>query len=179
VSDTQQGPGWWLASDGKWYPPQSAQTASPLAPPAPVAAKKSSGCLKAVLIVVALFVLAGIGLGACLALAGDEIAESIENALGEADPGDYDLVVEECTVTEFGMAEASGLITNTSDTVQGFQIEIRFSRPDGVLIGVNSDFVDRLEIDQAGQWRVIALEEIPGDTVTCEVAKVSYSIFDR
>jgi len=24
VSDTSQGPDWWLASDGKWYPPQSA-----------------------------------------------------------------------------------------------------------------------------------------------------------
>lgn len=22
MSDTQQGPGWWKASDGKWYPPQ-------------------------------------------------------------------------------------------------------------------------------------------------------------
>lgn len=24
MSDTSQGPGWWLASDGKWYPPQDA-----------------------------------------------------------------------------------------------------------------------------------------------------------
>lgn len=23
MSDTQQGHGWWLASDGKWYPPQA------------------------------------------------------------------------------------------------------------------------------------------------------------
>ena len=23
MSDTSQGPGWWLASDGKWYPPES------------------------------------------------------------------------------------------------------------------------------------------------------------
>src|ERR1700761_880216 len=22
MSDTSQGPGWWLASDGKWYPPE-------------------------------------------------------------------------------------------------------------------------------------------------------------
>lgn len=25
MSDTAQGPGWWLASDGKWYPPQPVQ----------------------------------------------------------------------------------------------------------------------------------------------------------
>src|SRR5690554_2550534 len=24
MSDTSQGPGWWLASDGKWYPPEQA-----------------------------------------------------------------------------------------------------------------------------------------------------------
>jgi len=33
MSDTSQGEGWWLASDGKWYPPQSA--APPAAPPPP------------------------------------------------------------------------------------------------------------------------------------------------
>ena len=44
MSDTSQGPGWWLASDGKWYPPQSAtppaaSTPPPTAPPtAPMAA---------------------------------------------------------------------------------------------------------------------------------------------
>ena len=29
MSDTQQGPGWWMASDGKWYrrPTDSAATA--------------------------------------------------------------------------------------------------------------------------------------------------------
>ncbi len=27
MSDTSQGPGWWQASDGKWYPPESAPTA--------------------------------------------------------------------------------------------------------------------------------------------------------
>ena len=30
MSDTSQGPGWWLASDGKWYPPE---TAPPPPPP--------------------------------------------------------------------------------------------------------------------------------------------------
>ncbi len=31
MSDTQQTPDWWLASDGKWYPPQG--SGQPLAPP--------------------------------------------------------------------------------------------------------------------------------------------------
>lgn len=29
MSDMQQGPGWWQASDGKWYPPESQPSASP------------------------------------------------------------------------------------------------------------------------------------------------------
>lgn len=33
MSDTSQGPGWWLASDGKWYPPEL-WTGPPLSSPA-------------------------------------------------------------------------------------------------------------------------------------------------
>jgi hypothetical protein len=32
MSDTSQGEGWWLASDGKWYPPQSATYVAPPPP---------------------------------------------------------------------------------------------------------------------------------------------------
>jgi hypothetical protein len=34
VSDSSQGEGWWVASDGKWYPPD--QVSGPAAPPQPV-----------------------------------------------------------------------------------------------------------------------------------------------
>ena len=33
MSDTSQGPGWWIASDGKWYPPQPQQAPPPPPPP--------------------------------------------------------------------------------------------------------------------------------------------------
>ena len=37
MADTSQGDGWWVAADGKWYPPESAPAAAPAAaaPPAP------------------------------------------------------------------------------------------------------------------------------------------------
>lgn len=35
MSDTSQGPGWWIASDGKWYPPEAAAAPAPPPPPAP------------------------------------------------------------------------------------------------------------------------------------------------
>lgn len=44
MSEASQGPGWWLASDGKWYPPES-QPAPP-APPAPPAKKDNPGCTR-------------------------------------------------------------------------------------------------------------------------------------
>ncbi len=41
MSDTSQGPGWWLASDGKWYPPESSLPSPPppAAPMTPIAQK--------------------------------------------------------------------------------------------------------------------------------------------
>jgi len=35
MSDTSQGPGWWLASDGRWYPPEQAAGAAPTPPATP------------------------------------------------------------------------------------------------------------------------------------------------
>ena len=32
MSDTSQGPGWWVASDGRWYPPEQAHGAAPPPP---------------------------------------------------------------------------------------------------------------------------------------------------
>ena len=37
MSDTSQGPGWWIASDSKWYPPQPQQAPPPPPPPPPTA----------------------------------------------------------------------------------------------------------------------------------------------
>ncbi len=36
MSDVAQGPGWWQASDGRWYPPESVPSAAPTLPPTPV-----------------------------------------------------------------------------------------------------------------------------------------------
>src|SRR5687768_14546126 len=33
MSDVSQGPGWWQASDGKWYPPTAKPGTAPAAPP--------------------------------------------------------------------------------------------------------------------------------------------------
>ncbi len=60
MSDTARGPGWWLASDGKWYPPEAHPAAqaptitAPSAVPGAVAPPASrtgmSGCAKALIV---------------------------------------------------------------------------------------------------------------------------------
>lgn len=70
MSQQPQGPGWWLASDGRWYPPQPPQPGPPDAPyqqyaqqPAPAPRRRNRGCVVAVVVTVA-FVLIGGGIAA-------------------------------------------------------------------------------------------------------------------
>src|SRR5580704_4914362 len=61
MSDTQQGPDWWQASDGRWYPPQPSTGPPPPPMPmgAPPATKKKGGFGKGCLL--SLGILAAIG----------------------------------------------------------------------------------------------------------------------
>ena len=55
ISDAQRsspsppGPGWWVASDGKWYPPESSPGVAPAPPPVVVVAKTGNGMAVAAL----------------------------------------------------------------------------------------------------------------------------------
>lgn len=103
MSDTPQGPGWWIASDGKWYPPQPA-SGSPGQPPPPGAAPQgytipgapvvtpappptnkglSRGCLISMIVVGLVLIL---GVGGCIVavgVVGNKAADSLDDALGE------------------------------------------------------------------------------------------------
>jgi uncharacterized RDD family membrane protein YckC len=64
MSDTSQGPGWWQASDGKWYPPEQAPAAAPVggAPSGELAdwGQRALGILIDWLIIFAIAVIGGI-----------------------------------------------------------------------------------------------------------------------
>jgi hypothetical protein len=91
MSMEPQGPGWWRASDGRWYPPQPHPAYPPQPRPAypapsfgagpPVPQKKSGshGVMIAVLIVVAV-VLVGGGLGIYLVYRA--VSNSVSNVVG-------------------------------------------------------------------------------------------------
>jgi hypothetical protein len=94
MSDLSQGVGWWLASDGKWYPPQSVPV--PIPPPPPNAypeqipsgnaPKKSRKGLVAALVV--LLVVVGLGVGIAVAASKNKAASPVASpapALSQAD----------------------------------------------------------------------------------------------
>ena len=92
MSDQSQGPGWWLASDGKWYPPDQAPAVPPEtwgAPPVgpPPGSGMSTGAKVAIAVgggIVALIVLSVIA----LQFLGEETTRSFQStgtAIDEAD----------------------------------------------------------------------------------------------
>ena len=143
-------------------------------------ASSGSGCLKVGLILLGVLVVFGVLAVGCLAFVGNEVVNEIDRAIGEADPGDYDLSEGDCIVDPVLGAQATGTIKNTSDKAQGFQIEVRFETSDGDLVSEDSTFTDTIAVDQSQSWEVTSLDEIPDDvTLVCKVGEVSYSIFDN
>ncbi len=93
--DTQPSePGWWLASDGKWYPPETAPSAQMQQPTSPstswssteATATKKKRWPWVVLVVVVLFVA---GIASCAALVGsaaNNAGKAIDRTLNHAHP---------------------------------------------------------------------------------------------
>jgi hypothetical protein len=93
MSDHQQGPGWWLASDGKWYPPQGAppvpppHTWAPGPPPGPPPKQgMSAGAIVALVIgsVVGGLLLLGVAVSV-LGTESDGSSSQTGSAIGDSD----------------------------------------------------------------------------------------------
>jgi len=83
MSDVSQGPGWWLASDGKWYPPQQQPGYQP-PPPAPPQ-KKRHGCLILIGAAVVVVVVLGVVLAVLVAVGSKSTSKS-SSSLGGPPP---------------------------------------------------------------------------------------------
>ena len=137
MSQQPQGPGWWQANDGRWYPPQPQrpgpphvrQQQYPPQPPAP--RKRNRGCVIAVVVGVVVL-LAGIGVGGYFVYravtAVTEIAGGI-GSLGEAQcPTEQDvssIVGSPVTLTVSGnLVVASGCSYLAVDQTAGADVQI-------------------------------------------------------
>ena len=127
--------------------------------------------------------LLGIGLvvliGFAFNEAAEEIGEEFGKSFGVAQTSDYVIAIETCGTDSIGFAEATGTITNTSAKRQGFEINIRFTTPDNILVAEGVTFVDTLDIGQSGAWRVGSLTQAPPTGAMCTLGPVNYSIFDN
>jgi hypothetical protein len=85
-ADSKQGPGWWLASDGKWYPPESRSASPPRAPG--TVSKGLTGTLRG-------FLIAGGVLGAIGGVVTINHANTFSRVFGPADAPLSDLASAE------------------------------------------------------------------------------------
>lgn len=85
MSTTQPSPDWWQASDGLWYPPQSAPGATPPPPPAfpvdrqPASSGRGKGCLIGCVAVLAVLVLVGGVAAFFLVRAANHVAHTVSD----------------------------------------------------------------------------------------------------
>ena len=105
MSDVSQGPGWWQASDGRWYPPEqhpNARAALPppgMAPaaapgasfgpppggPAPGAPAASSGLSSGQKVLIAVVAVLVLGIGGCSVVVGALIHKGAKSLVGVND----------------------------------------------------------------------------------------------
>lgn len=192
MSDTSQGPGWWQASDGKWYPPEQAPgyaappppQAPPLPPPGygpppqpgtaypvgayvPPASSGMSGCLKAFIIVAVLTVVLG-GIGLVLA------ARAVDDAVDDFDGRDADEVDDvtdlACDTDIGGNLHATFTVENDSSDRSNYVITIAFEAGDTQL-DTGTAFVNGLEPGQRTEQQVVSATAAPAG-FTCRVSDV-------
>lgn len=88
MSDTSQGEGWWLASDGKWYPPTSSPApfapAAPSPPPyVPAGLPTANEAIWSLILGIGSFLLCGIFMGIPAIILGNNAKKKIATAGGQ------------------------------------------------------------------------------------------------
>jgi hypothetical protein len=195
VSDVSQGPGWWQASDGRWYPPQPAAPAALAAPPqsapgpppqwgAPPAGppkKANRGCLIALVIVGALVVLGGIAATVLIVVVGREVDDRIDDdGITSLSDNDENPPADDVTVGECGPAEGTRFmratveVLNHSSEASNYLITVAFESEDGGRqLSTSTTGVNALGPDQTTTSEANSFQEAPGgQEFSCRITQV-------
>ena len=196
MSDTAQGPGWWQASDGKWYPPEQAPGyAAPPPPPgagapafgpppgygtpppmayAPAPASGMSGCLKAFLIVLAIVgVLSVVGVIVAVTVVDDAVDDFADDVNG-TDAGELDDVEDiVCDTDAVGDLHATVTVVNDSSERSNYIITVAFEDDDGVQLDTGTAFINAVEPDQEASGDAVTFTDPPANgDFDCRVASL-------
>ena len=201
MSDVSQGPGWWQASDGKWYPPQPAAPAPPPPPPPPVygqapppapapqwtppPAKKggNKGCLIALGVVGVLLVLGIIGTVVAVVALRDEVDDRVdvdEDGITNFSDNDEHPPADDVTVNDCGPASGTNFmrasvdVRNHSSKASNYIITVAFESDDGDRqLTTSTAFVNGLGADQTTTAEANSFQEPPGGVeFTCRISQV-------
>lgn len=182
MSDFSQGPGWWQASDGKWYPPQPSAPPPTMPPPpqmgppmggypvAPPQQSGMSGCLKAFLIVLGIFLVLGVVAFIVFWAFLDRVADDVGGFAERQEQAFQEVSLEDCR-EEDGQMVAEVRIENESGGRSDYTVTVSFDDADGDQITTGVAFVNSLD-DGQGTDEVITSFTEAQDGFTCEVADV-------
>lgn len=184
MSDAPQGPGWWQASDGKWYPPQPAAAPPPTAPPPPQPGyypvgpppqqQGMNGCLKAFLIVFGIFVVLGVIATVLFVVFLDEVADNVGDLADDFERRQEEARREVSLVDcreEGGNMVAEIRIDNESGGRSNYTVTVSFDAPNGDQITTGTAFVSSLG-DGQGTTEVVDSFADAVEGFDCEIGDV-------
>jgi hypothetical protein len=143
-------------------------------------ASSGNGCLKAFLIIGGISAVLGIIIVVVVVFfvgsAVNEVNETFSKTFGTADPADYDVVIDTCTVGDLGALEATGTITNKYKDRIAFQVTVDFNDPSNpnLKLGSSTDYSSGLSNGQSEAWSVTSFATGEPTAVECKVSDVSY-----
>ncbi len=193
MSDVSQGPGWWQASDGRWYPPQPAAPVAPPPGPPPVpqwggpppAKGSNRGCLIALAVVGILGVLGLISTVVVLAVVGNEVEDRVDDATDDGgiptfSDNDENPPADDVSVAECGPAEGTGFMRATVDVLNHssepstYLITVAFESEDGGRqLATSTTGVDALGPEQTTTSEANSFQEAPGgQEFSCAISRV-------
>jgi hypothetical protein len=173
------GPGWWQASDGRWYPPAGQPFGPPVpAPgpggPPPPAPKSNKGCLWAAVIVGGLLVFGAVAAFVVIAVFVNRVDDAVEDAI-EGNPDELDdAELVACETDESGFMVATVRVTNDSPERSSYLIDVEFESADGdeqfsTAIATPSG----IDPDQSTEVEANSFEEPLEDDFDCRIQGVN------
>jgi len=185
MSDSAQGPDWYLASDGKWYPPAPPEVNNrpPNNPQWSSRPAKSPwrGCLIAAIVGLVLLLLSGAVIVVLLVSGGKKLVEKTKETISEQ-TGPLSAAAKDASIASCGLspnelsgAEASVTVINTSAKTSNYVVTVNFvSQLDGKRIDVGTATISSVQPGASGTAKATSFNNAirTSGTFDCQVGNV-------